>query len=147
MKLPGLLIATVCACVVLSCFWMMSCSSSTRPDYDYQSSAHIEPDVEYTATPDHVLKVGLIIQTPARSCWSFDYAVHSAEYDSVQKKKFTYVSASIKKLASAVCQPGLDTVTTILSIPFDTTGVYEVRYPQVSPRGLLVIKSVTYNVP
>ena len=146
---PSILLTTVvCTAVVLfSSLWIASCSSATKPDYDFQPSAHIEPDSAYTTSANHVLNLRLSIQTPSRSCWELDKALHGSDSDFVYKKRFTYVVASIRKLSSSVCPSGLDTLRANLSIPFDSAGVYEVRFPQVSPRGLLIEKSVLYTVP
>ncbi|MFM8568519.1 MAG: hypothetical protein ACKOB6_02810 [Candidatus Kapaibacterium sp.] len=131
----------------VTCLWIVSCSSTTRPEYDYQPSAHIEPDSAYTTGPKHTLNLRLRVQTPSRSCWVLDKALHGSDTDYVAKKRFTYVVASIKKLSSATCLMGLDSVSATLAIPFDNAGVYEVRYPQVDPRGLLIEKTVYYTIP
>lgn len=146
MKNTALIISCVSILSAL-CVWGMSCSTTAAPEYDYQPSAHIEPDTAYTIGPNHVLNLRLRVQTPSRLCWTLDKALHGSDSDFVKKKRFTYVVASIRKLASSTCLMGLDTLSATLAIPFDSAGVYEVRYPQVDARGMLVDKTVFYTIP
>ena len=124
-----------------------SCDSGTRVEYDYQASAHIEPDTAFTVTTNHVLTVELKIQTPGRVCWELDQVLHGRDSDKVARRVFTYVAASIKKRSDATCLLGLDTVLSKVTIPFDSAGRYEVRYPQVNAQGYLVDKIVYYTIP
>jgi hypothetical protein len=140
MKFQPLILALITVCSLAACN-----SSSTDSEYDFRASAHIAPDSVYSNT-NHKLELGLVIQTPARSCWAFDFAGYGRDSDTVRRLRFTYVTASIKKLSSSTCPVGLDTVRARLTIPFDSAGSYYIDFPQVDSKGFLIQKRYQYTV-